>query len=387
MKNLREELDQRRVQKLYRVRRIAEQWNGTEVFIEGRRLISFCGNDYLGLTQHPAIKKALIKGVEYWGAGAGAAHLVCGHSRAHHVLEEALATFTGRPRALLFSTGYMANLGIATALVRRGSTIFQDRLNHASLIDAASLCGARLRRYKHANPPDLQEKLRNQTENDTLIMTDAIFSMDGDLAPLPELSALARQHHAILMVDDAHGLGVLGESGRGTLSHFKLNTDQVPILMGTLGKAFGVFGAFVAGEEDLIETLIQKARTYIYTTALPSALAAACHTGLHVLEKESWRRERLFAHIQYFKHHLHRAKLPLMESCTPIQPLMIGNPEQALTFSEQLFDAGLMVTAIRPPTVPPNTARLRITLSATHTEAEVNKLIETLITVWDLYKY
>lgn len=384
MKNLRDDLDQRRAQKLYRARRIAEEWNNTEVLIDGRHVISFCSNDYLGLARHPVVKQAFIKGAEYWGVGSGAAHLVCGHSRAHHAFEEELAAFTGRPKALLFSSGYMANLGITSALAERGDVIFQDRLNHASLIDAAKLSGARLLRYRHADSADLANKLDQTTANDILIMTDAVFSMDGDLAPLPKITALAHKHRACLVIDDAHGLGVLGENGRGTLSHFKLDTGKVPVLMGTLGKAFGIFGAFVAGDDSLIETLIQKARTYIYTTALPPAIAEAGRASLRLLETEEWRRQRLAARIHYFKQQALRAKLPLMDSFTPIQPLLVGDAEQALNLSEQLFTNGLLVTAIRPPTVPTNTARLRITLSANHSEPQIDQLLETLINIRDI---
>ena len=318
------------------------------------------------------------RAVDTYGVGSGAAHLVNGHSRAHHALEEELAAFTCRPRVLLFSTGYMANLGVASALLGRGDSAFEDRLNHASLLDAGLLCGARLLRYRHADADDLEHKLASRQSGERLILTDGLFSMDGDLAPLPDLVRLADQHEAWLMVDDAHGLGVLGRSGRGSLEYFGLSQTDVPVLMGTLGKAFGTFGAFVAGSEELVETLIQGARTYIYTTAPPPAVAEATRASLRLIEEESWRRERLISLVQRFRTHARQADIPLMNSSTAIQPILIGDSERTVRISEALLQQGLLVTAIRPPTVPVNTARLRVTLSASHTEAQVDRLIEAL---------
>ncbi len=339
-------------------------------------MLAFCGNDYLGLANHPELIAALRHGAERWGAGSGAAHLVNGHSTAHHALEEELAEFTGRPRALLFSTGYMANLGVITALAGRGDGVIQDRLNHASLLDGALLARATLRRYPHADAAGLARLAG--AGRPRLIATDGVFSMDGDLAPLPDLARVARQAGAWLLVDDAHGLGVLGSEGRGSLDHFGLDPEQVPILMGTLGKAFGTFGAFVAGSKDLIETLIQRARSYIYTTATPPALAEATRVSLALARREEWRREHLRVLIARLRAGACQLGLPLAESPTPIQPLMAGGTARALDWSQALESAGILVTAIRPPTVPEGSARLRITLSAAHTEADVDRLLDAL---------
>ena len=378
MKPLRPALEQRREAHLYRRRRIVDSPQGPSLTVDGRPVLSFCSNDYLGLANHPAVIKAFQDAAADYGVGAGAAHLVTGHSRPHHDLEEALAEFTGRPRALLFSTGYMANLGVVSALLGRGDAVFEDRLNHASLLDAGLLSGARFRRYAHADPRVLAEQLASSTVDNKLVLTDGVFSMDGDLAPLPALAKAATAHGAWLMVDDAHGLGVLGDGGRGTLSHFGLGAAEVPVLMGTLGKAFGTFGAFVAGDEDLIETLIQLARTYIYTTALPPAVAAATLTSLRLVEQESWRREQLAALIQRFRRGAAELGLELMPSETPIQPIQLGESEHAVAMSERLLEQGIWVSAIRPPTVPEGSARLRVTLSAAHSDEQVDRLLDAL---------
>jgi 8-amino-7-oxononanoate synthase len=339
-------------------------------------MLAFCGNDYLGLANHPDLAAALQRGADQWGLGSGAAHLVNGHSAAHHALEEELADWLGRPRALLFSTGYMANLGVVSALAGRGVTVLQDRLNHASLLDGAQLAGARLRRYAHADAAACARLAADTAPG--LIATDGVFSMDGDLAPLPGLARVAADQGAWLMVDDAHGLGVLGREGRGTLDHLGLGTAEVPILMGTLGKAFGSFGAFVAGDEDLIETLIQRARSYIYTTATPPALAEATRASLAIVRRDHWRRERLAALVRRLRDGVRRLGLPLGDSETPIQPLIAGSTARALAWSQALEDAGILVTAIRPPTVPEGTARLRITLSAAHSAEDVDRLLGAL---------
>ena len=339
-------------------------------------MLAFCGNDYLGLANHPELVAALKRGADRWGVGSGAAHLVNGHSAAHHALEEELAEFTGRPRALLFSTGYMANLGVITALAGRGDRVFEDRLNHASLLDGALLARASLRRYAHADAAGLARLAG--ADRPGLIATDGVFSMDGDLAPLPALARVARRSGSWLLVDDAHGLGVLGREGRGSLDHFGLGLEQVPILMGTLGKAFGTFGAFVAGADDLIETLIQRARSYIYTTATPPALAEATRASLALARREEWRREHLRALIDRLRTGAAQLGLPLADSPTPIQPLMAGSTARALAWSRALESAGILVTAIRPPTVPEGTARLRITVSASHTEGDLDRLLDSL---------
>ena len=369
------ELERLRAAHLYRSRRVLDGPQGPHARIDGRAMLAFCSNDYLGLAAEPRLIAALAEGAARYGAGAGAAHLISGHSEAHRRLEEALAAFTGRPRALLFSTGYMANLGVISALAGRGERILADRLNHASLTDGARLSGAQLRRYPHR---DLARLRRLAAGGASLIASDGVFSMDGDLAPLPQLVEAAHTAGARLLVDDAHGLGVLGPAGRGILAHHGLGTAEVPILVGTLGKAFGTFGAFVAGDAALIELLIQRARSYIYTTALPPAVAHATTIALAIAEAEPWRRERLQALIARLRAGAAQLGLALADSPTPIQPLIAGDAETALDWSRRLESAGILVTAIRPPTVPAGTARLRVTLSAAHGEADVDRLLDAL---------
>lgn len=370
-------LAERRAADLYRQRPLLQSPQGPEVVVDGQPLLAFCNNDYLGLANHPEVIAAWRAGAERWGVGGGASHLVIGHSTPHHQLEEALAELTGRPRALLFSTGYMANLGAITALVGQGDTILQDRLNHASLLDGGLLSGARFNRYLHNDPDSLAKRLDKATGN-TLVVTDGVFSMDGDLADLPALAETARARGAWLMVDDAHGLGTLGATGGGIVEHFGLGLDDVPVLIGTLGKACGTAGAFVAGSEELIEALVQFARPYIYTTSQPPALACATLKSLELLRRESWRREHLAALIRQFRQGAEQIGLQLMDSPTPIQPILIGDSARALRLSRMLRERGLLVTAIRPPTVPAGSARLRVTLSAAHSEAQVQLLLNAL---------
>lgn len=370
-------LAERRAADLYRQRPLLESPQGPEVVVDGQRLLAFCSNDYLGLANHPEVIAAWQAGAERWGVGGGASHLVVGHSTPHHQVEEALAELTGRPRALLFSTGYMANLGAITALVGQGDTVLQDRLNHASLLDGGLLSGARFNRYLHNDAASLASRLDKAVGN-TLVVTDGVFSMDGDLADLPALADVARARGAWLMVDDAHGLGTLGAQGGGIVEHFGLSVDDVPVLIGTLGKACGTAGAFVAGSEELIEALVQFARPYIYTTSQPPALACATLKSLELLRYETWRREHLAALIRQFREGAQQIGLALMDSPTPIQPIMIGDSAQALRLSRMLRERGLLVTAIRPPTVPAGGARLRVTLSAAHSEAQVQLLLNAL---------
>ncbi|POA84304.1 8-amino-7-oxononanoate synthase [Pseudomonas sp. FW305-E2] len=370
-------LAERRAADLYRQRPLLESPQGPEVVVDGQRLLAFCSNDYLGLANHSEVIAAWQAGAERWGVGGGASHLVVGHSTPHHQVEEALAELTGRPRALLFSTGYMANLGAITALVGQGDTVLQDRLNHASLLDGGLLSGARFNRYLHNDPASLASRLDKAVGN-TLVVTDGVFSMDGDLANLPALADVARARGAWLMVDDAHGLGTLGAQGGGIVEHFGLGVDDVPVLIGTLGKACGTAGAFVAGSEALIEALVQFARPYIYTTSQPPALACATLKSLELLRRETWRREHLAALIRQFREGAQQMGLQLMDSPTPIQPIVIGDSAQALRLSRLLRERGLLVTAIRPPTVPAGSARLRVTLSAAHSEAQVQLLLNAL---------
>jgi 8-amino-7-oxononanoate synthase len=365
----------------YRRRRVVQVIDPAapvHVQVDGRECVNFCSNDYLGLATHVEVRRAMSAAAERHGAGSGAAHLVTGHSPEHHALEEELAAFVGRERVLLFSTGYMANLGIASALLKRGDAVFEDRLNHASLLDAGLFSGARFSRYAHNDVDDLRKDLSASHAARKLVLTDAVFSMDGDAAPLSTLAETCAQQEAILMVDDAHGFGVLGAKGQGAVNAAGLSAVQVPIYMATLGKAAGVSGAFVAGSEALIETLIQKARTYIYTTATPPAVAAATRAALRVIQRDTWRREQLHSLITRFRSGATQLGLQLMKSTTAIQPVVLGAAADALAASEALLESGFVVAAIRPPTVPNGTARLRITLSAAHSDTDVDHLLAAL---------
>ena len=368
---------------LRRRRRIVRQAGGeaADILLDGRACIDFCSNDYLGLSTHPRLVEALAAAARLHGAGARASHLITGHQVEHEALEHELAEWTGRERAILFSTGYMANLGLAAALAEREDTVYGDRLNHASLIDGGRLSRAAIRIYAHADAAALDAELQAQASGRALVLTDGVFSMDGDLAPLPELAAVCARRGAFLAVDDAHGLGVIGATGRGTLEHFSLGEREVPALVGTLGKAFGSFGAFVAGSAGLIETLVQRARSYIYTTALPAPVAAAARAALAVANEESWRRARVLAFSRRFRERAAAAGLPLAESATPIQPVMLGGADTAVQASEALLERGFYVAAIRPPTVPADSSRLRVTLSAAHREADVDSLVDAIATI------
>ncbi|WP_413783218.1 8-amino-7-oxononanoate synthase [Endozoicomonas montiporae] len=377
-KELQQDLQSRREANLYRSRKTLETAQGPEVVIDGKPYLAFCNNDYLGLANHPEVVARLKKATADYGVGGGASHLVVGHSRAHHQLEEELAEFTGRDRVLLFSNGYMANLGVISALLNKQDAVFQDRLNHASLLDAGLLSGARFQRYLHNDVDNLTTRLERSDARRKLIVTDGVFSMDGDVAPLPELAELAKQQNAWLMVDDAHGFGCLGKMGGGVAEYFDLSQDDLPVLVGTLGKAFGTAGAFVAGSEALIETLIQFSRTYIYTTSMPPAVAAATRTSLKLLREETWRRDHLQVLVQYFRQGCEQLGLQLMESASPIQPVMVGSASSALAMSNALAEQGILVTAIRPPTVPEGTSRLRITFSAAHSREHVDQLLSAL---------
>ena len=385
MKDLRQELEKRKRLHRYRSRRIIKSPQQAEILIDDKNLISFCSNDYLGLANHPKIKQATIDAIKKFGVGSGSAHLVSGHSVAHHQLEEELAEFTGYPRAILFSTGYMANLGLCQALIGKNDTVYEDRLNHASLIDGGLISGARFQRYLHNDISSLQQKISKADKNtsekmtETLVLSDGVFSMDGDIANLPALAALCKTSNSWLMIDDAHGFGTLGETGKGCLQHFSLSTTEIPIYMATLGKAMGTAGAFIAGSDELIETIIQKARSYIYTTAMPAALAEATRCSLNIIQNEAEHLQNLNSNICYFRNCCSQADIAIENSQTAIQPLLIGDDEKATKISQQLFDSGFLITAIRPPTVPEGTSRLRITLSAKHNKEHINQLIEALL--------
>lgn len=368
-----------------RVRRVvqgfADEGTALRPLQDGRPLLNFCSNDYLDLAREPAVASALADAARRWGSGAGAAHLVTGHSAEHHALEAELAAFTGREAALLFSTGYMANVGVISALAARGEIILQDKLNHASLLDGARLSDARLQRYRHADAADAVRLADAADGRASLIATDGVFSMDGDIAPLSELAQLARAQQAWLLVDDAHGLGVMGATGRGSLELAGLDQDDVPLLVGTLGKAFGCFGAFVAGRREVIELILQRARSYIFTTALPPAVAAATRVALATLQQQGWRRQRVLANVARFRAAAAACGIELMPSTTPIQPVPLPGAARCAAASDALRTRGYWVAAIRSPTVPAGTERLRVTLTAAHRDEDIEGLVDALADV------
>ncbi|MDB5903058.1 MAG: 8-amino-7-oxononanoate synthase [Betaproteobacteria bacterium] len=365
------------VEGLRRRRRVLQSPQRARVTVDGRDYVAFCSNDYLGLAAHPQLVEAASEGAQRYGVGAGASHLILGHSHAHHQLEAALARFVDLPAALYFSSGYMANLGLVTALAGRGDCIYADKLNHASLNDAALLSRADFRRYPHVDLGALERLLERATAKNKLIVSDAVFSMDGDVAPVRELLALAERYDAWLVLDDAHGFGVLGAHGRGVLEQQRVRSPRIAY-MATLGKAAGVYGAFVAGERELVDTLVQRARTYIYTTATPALIAHALLTSLELIENGDERRKHLCALVRRVREGLGAGAWRLLPSDTAIQPLVIGGSIEALAASEKLAARGLLVPAIRPPTVPRGTARLRISLSADHTIEDVERLIDAV---------
>ena len=371
---------------LLRRARTVDAAGGVRVVIDGRELLNFCSNDYLGLAHDARIIRALQNAANGCGVGGAAAHLVCGHRREHAQLERALCEWTGREAVLLFSSGWLANLGTIQALLGRDgpgsrpgqAVCVQDKLNHASLLDAVQLAGAALKRYPHADAAGAARQFANAEGKPALLATDGVFSMDGDVAPLRGLAALCRREGATLMVDDAHGLGVLGDHGAGSVNEAGLTQDDAPVLMATLGKALGCMGAFVAGSAALIEGLTQFARPFVYTTAMPPALAAAACEAVHIAREEAWRREKLRALIARFRSGAAQLGLPLTESPTAIQPIVLGDTERAVAASRSLEERGLLVTAIRPPTVPAGKARLRVTLSAAHSEEDIDRLLDAL---------
>ncbi|MFO1516662.1 MAG: 8-amino-7-oxononanoate synthase [Lysobacterales bacterium] len=365
-------------QALLRRLRTVQAVQGPRVVVAGRALLNFASNDYLGLAQHPALIEALVAAAGRWGVGATAAHLLGGHRDEHATLEEELAAWTGRERALLFSTGYLANLGVLGALLQAGDLCVQDKWNHACLLDGARLAGAELRRYPHADVAAARRQLGALPDAAAVLATDAVFSMDGDLAPLPALAALCREQGAVLHVDDAHGLGVLGPGGAGSVCAAGLTQHEVPVLMATLGKALGVAGAFVAGSAALIEGLVQFARSHVFTTAMPPALAAATRAAVRIARFEDWRRDQLARLITHFRHGAQARGIALLPSPTPIQPVVVGDSARALAVARRLEADGFYVPAIRPPTVPAGRARLRVTLSAQHAEAQLEALLDAL---------
>jgi 8-amino-7-oxononanoate synthase len=374
---LKAELAERAQAGLKRKRRLLQSPQAPHLIADDQHLLSFASNDYLGLANHPNLISALQNAAKEAGVGGGASHLISGHHQFHHDAEQALASFVGLPLGLLFSTGYMANMAVVAALLGRNDAIFADKLNHASLNDAAVLARAEFNRYAHQDLAQLEKMLEASTAQRKLVIVDAVFSMDGDIASVPELLVLCEKYDAYLLLDDAHGFGVLGEQGRGILSHFDVTSPRI-IYMATLGKAAGVAGAFVAGDATIIEYLIQSAKTYIYTTASPPALAATLGAAVDVMKKDEGRHQHLKDLIAYFKENLSLKKWQLMPSDTAIQPIVVGSNEVVLGLSDYLLARGVLVPAIRPPTVPKNTARLRISLSAAHALDDVNLLIQYL---------
>tara|TARA_Y100001936_G_C16093985_1_gene689764 strand:+ start:3012 stop:4112 length:1101 start_codon:yes stop_codon:yes gene_type:complete len=362
---------------LYRDRIILDGPQGVNVSVAAKDYLSFCSNDYLGLANHPELIKVACEGAHKYGLGAGASHMIIGHHVSHYNLEEMLANFTGFPSALLFSTGYMANAGVISALIGRGDEIYSDKLNHASLNDAAILSHAKWIRYPHFDLGLLENRLSVSRAKRKLVVTDAVFSMDGDIAPAVELLALCEKYNAWLLLDDAHGFGVIGNKGRGILSYYNLSSPRI-IYMATLGKAAGVFGAFIAGQKVVIDTLIQYARSYIYTTAMPPLLSYVLLKSLELIKGEEWRRKKLIQLIKYFKKNLTLSRWSLLPSDTPIQPIIIGDTREVIQIRNELKNRSILVPAVRPPTVPKNSSRIRISLSAAHSIKDIDCLIKAL---------
>ncbi len=376
MPNLSSQLTELEAQNLLRTRQIVSSAQSTQLVVDGKSYLSFCSNDYLGLANHPDVKQAFIKGAQEYGVGAGASHLISGHMLPHETLESGLAKFVGLPRALYFSSGYMANTGVIPALAGVGDVIFSDALNHACIIDGARLSRAEVQIYAHADVTQLAQMLQASRASRKLVVSDAVFSMDGDIAPVRELIKLCEQNDAWLLLDDAHGFGVLGANGRGVLEHFNIQSTNV-IYMGTLGKAAGVSGAFVAGQADVIEWLVQRARTYVFSTASPPALAVALKESLRIIEQETSRRGQLQKLVLRLRNGLSNLPWKLLPSQTAIQSLVIGDNAAGLNVMEKLKQKNIWVPAIRPPTVAVGTARLRISLSAAHTIQDVDRLVES----------
>lgn len=385
-------LTARKAATLFRERLTVQSPPGSEVVVDGKRYVNFAANDYLGLANHPDVKRAAIEAIDSWGVGSGASHMVSGHQKEHDQLESELAAFTARDKVLTFSTGYMANLAVISSLVGKADAVFQDKLNHASLLDGGLLSGARFQRYLHNQADSLEKHIqrydqKNQPSKDNLklVVTDGVFSMDGDVADLPALVKVCESENALLMVDDAHGIGVLGRSGGGLVEHFSLSQSDVPLLVGTFGKAFGTAGAFVAGPEELITYIEQYARPYIYTTAMPASIVSATRASLKVIRSTPALRESLNQNIEYFRSLSEDANIHLMPSTTAIQPVLVGENSRVMRIGSHLRERGFLVGTIRPPTVPDNSARLRITLSAGHTREQILALVQSLGDSMDQY--
>jgi len=370
--------EQRKNANRWRNRKRAQSAMGRTLTIDGQSLLNFCSNDYLALANHPAVKKASIDAVEAYGAGSGASHLVCGHQELHHQLEQDIAAMLGSEQAIVFSTGYMANLAIPQTFLGRNNLLLEDKLNHASLLDAGSISAVKMKRYPHTDAASVEKTLAESDASRKMVLTDGTFSMDGDLAPVKQLAQSCREHEAMLVVDDAHGFGVLGERGAGLLEREQILVSGNILMVGTLSKAAGSFGAFVAGDAVYIQSLIQFARTYIYTTALPPAVAAASIAAVKLIQSEPDRRERLRLLIDRFRDEATQAKLPLMPSETAIQPILMGSEASALAADALLRENGILAIAIRPPTVPVGSARIRLTFRADHTDKDMDQLLTVL---------
>jgi len=382
--NIIQRIKYQQTQGLYRQRKIIDSAQSVRVQFEGKDFLNFSSNDYLGLANHPKLKEAFKKGIDLYGCGSGASHLMSGHTQAHHEFEEHMAEFLGVEAVLLYSSGYMANLGVMNSILTKSDTIFQDKLNHASLIDAGLSAQANMKRYSHLDYQHLKTLIDKTQSGYRFCVTDAVFSMDGDCADLTTLTKLARKYQSILMIDDAHGFGVLGEKGKGLPELQNIQHKAIDCYMATCGKAMGVAGAFIAGSNDFIDALIQFSRTYTYTTAMPAAQAVALSESLTLIKEESWRRKHLQELITYFKQCAEQINLKLMPSDTAIQPILIGDTNQAVHLAEDLYQKGVLVTAVRPPTVPKNTSRIRITLSTEHKKSHIDYLFECLMK--SLYK-
>lgn len=366
---------------LNRSRRVSQSAQGIEVVYNDQKCISFCSNDYLNIANHPDVIRAFQLGATKFGLGSGASQLVCGHNIAHQALEEQFADFLGYEKCLLFSNGYMANLGVITTLMRQGGYLLQDKYNHASLLDAGIASQGHLNRYQHKNLNSLEKLLIKYREQFKLIVSDGIFSIDGDLAPLPQLVKLSQEYQTPLMIDDAHGIGVLGQQGRGCIEHFQLSATDIPILVCPLGKAFGSYGAIVASNATVIDSLIHFARSYVYTTATPPAIAYASATSLKIVRDESWRREKLKHLIKFYQQQAKLRNLPIVTSPSPIQSLIVGDAADALAIQQKMLTHGFLIYAMRPPSIPTKTSCIRITLNALHTEQQIQKLLDKLTTI------
>jgi len=376
---LRQQHDQRKSDSLWRSPHTVNSPPDREIQVGGRNLLNFCSNNYLSLANHPALIEAATAAAEKYGTSTSASHLIAGHNTLHAELEDNIADFTGAEKAILFSTGYMANLAVPDTLLGRQDLLIQDRLNHASIIDGGKITNAKVRRYAHTDVQAAADLLSKSDHHRKLLITDGVFSMDGDVAPLNDLQSVCQQNNAVMLVDDAHGFGVMGDNGVGSLGAAGLQPTGNVLLLGTLSKACGSFGAFIAGDAVYIDSLEQHARSYIYTTALPSPVVAASIKAIELLQTESWRRTRLHDNIQYFRRRAHQNKIPLTASTAPIQPIIIGDNLATLKLSEQLNQQGFMVVAIRPPTVAVREARLRITLMTDHTPSDIDRLVDALM--------